>query len=80
MFFVFVFLYLFLLAIIDNNRYGSLEFDVNIDTVLHGFGGYFHCVLFGDVTISKYGVYIIISPLFGTRACFYKTLRQLFIP
>jgi protein arginine N-methyltransferase 5 len=36
----------------DNNRFGSLQFDIGIDTVLHGFGGYFHCVLYGDVTLG----------------------------
>ncbi|KAK2156327.1 hypothetical protein LSH36_216g04041 [Paralvinella palmiformis] len=39
-------------GIADNNRYDELIFTVREDTVLHGFGGYFHCVLFGDITIS----------------------------
>jgi len=37
---------------VDNNRFGCLKFDVNIDTALHGFGGYFYCVLYGDTTLS----------------------------
>ncbi len=33
-------------------RFGKLKFVVDFDSELHGFGGYFECVLFGDVTIS----------------------------
>ena len=36
----------------DNSRYGSLEFDIALDTILHGFGGYFYCILYGNVTLS----------------------------
>lgn len=37
---------------IDNNRYDSLQFDIDLDTVLHGFGGYFYCVLYADIVFS----------------------------
>jgi len=39
-------------GVMDNSRYGSLQFDVDVDTVIHGFAGYFHCVLYGDITLS----------------------------
>ena len=39
-------------AVIDNSRYDSLQFDVALDTVLHGFGGYFYCVLYADISFS----------------------------
>jgi protein arginine N-methyltransferase 5 len=38
--------------VMDNSRYGSLQFDIDLDTVLHGFAGYFHCVLYGDIVLS----------------------------
>lgn len=37
---------------IDNNRYEIKSFDITMDAVLHGFGGYFECVLYKDVMIS----------------------------
>ncbi|KAK9398216.1 protein arginine N-methyltransferase 5 [Crotalus adamanteus] len=36
----------------DNNRYQTLEFQVDVNTVLHGFAGYFETKLYGDVTLS----------------------------
>ncbi len=40
-------------GVIDNNRYGHLTFEMPIDTVIHGFGGYFDCELYGSVDLSK---------------------------
>ncbi|KAM7321589.1 hypothetical protein ACRRTK_019681 [Alexandromys fortis] len=37
---------------IDNNRYCTLEFPVEVNTVLHGFAGYFETVLYGDISLS----------------------------
>jgi len=37
---------------IDNSRYQEVEFVINCDSVLHGFGGYFECNLYKDVMIS----------------------------
>lgn len=37
---------------IDNNRYCTLEFPVEVNTVLHGFAGYFETVLYQDITLS----------------------------
>ena len=37
---------------IDNNRYCTLEFPVEVNTVLHGFAGYFETVLYRDITLS----------------------------
>lgn len=39
-------------GVVDNSRYGSLEFKIGIDSVLHGFGGYFHCLLYRDIALS----------------------------
>lgn len=39
-------------SVIDNNRYDSLQFDIDLDTVLHGFGGYFYCVLYADIVFN----------------------------
>lgn len=39
-------------GVTDNNRYASLEFDISVDSVLHGFGGYFHCTLYRDISLS----------------------------
>uniref|UniRef100_UPI00398E339B protein arginine N-methyltransferase 5 n=1 Tax=Pristiophorus japonicus TaxID=55135 RepID=UPI00398E339B len=36
----------------NNNRYKSLDFDIKLNTVLHGFAGYFETVLYKDVTLS----------------------------
>ena len=38
----------------DNNRYKELRFNVQESVLLHGFAGYFECVLYDDVTLSKY--------------------------
>ncbi|XP_071091635.1 protein arginine N-methyltransferase 5-like isoform X2 [Haliotis cracherodii] len=38
--------------VIDNSRYKSLDFIISNDCVLHGFAGYFDCILFGHVTLS----------------------------
>ncbi|ESN96246.1 hypothetical protein HELRODRAFT_68344 [Helobdella robusta] len=37
---------------LSNERYGELKFPVALDTVLHGFSGYFHCILYKNVSIS----------------------------
>jgi len=39
-------------ATIDNSRFEELEFEINSDSVLHGFGGYFECTLYKEVDIS----------------------------
>jgi len=39
-------------AVKDNSRHDSLHFDIDLDTVLHGFGGYFYCVLYADIAFS----------------------------
>ena len=36
----------------SRSRFGKLSFNVDMDSELHGFGGYFECVLFKDVVIS----------------------------
>uniref|UniRef100_A0A336K664 Protein arginine N-methyltransferase n=1 Tax=Culicoides sonorensis TaxID=179676 RepID=A0A336K664_CULSO len=38
--------------VIDNTRYKALQFKAKLDTVLHGFIGYFDAVLYKDVFIS----------------------------
>lgn len=40
---------------IDNNRYCTLQFPVEVNTVLHGFAGYFETVLYQDITLSESG-------------------------
>ena len=40
--------------VIDNSRYTSVEFDVDKTAVLHGFAGYFHTTLYGNVDLSMY--------------------------
>eukprot|EP00920_Eleutheroschizon_duboscqi_P000875 GHVT01002178.1.p1 GENE.GHVT01002178.1~~GHVT01002178.1.p1 ORF type:complete len:559 (+),score=92.24 GHVT01002178.1:2856-4532(+) len=35
-----------------NERYGSFDFTCRSDALVHGFAGYFHCVLYDNVTIS----------------------------
>ncbi len=37
---------------IDNSRYKTLKFRMNIDCVIHGLAGYFESKLFDDVSIS----------------------------
>ncbi|EHB01461.1 Protein arginine N-methyltransferase 5 [Heterocephalus glaber] len=39
-------------SMIDKNRYCTLEFPVEVNTVLHGFEGYFETMLCQDVTLS----------------------------
>lgn len=39
-------------AIIDNSRYKVLKFQVDLDCVLTGIGGYFECVLYKDILMS----------------------------
>lgn len=39
----------------DNSRYRRLSFRVEVNTVLHGFAGYFETTLYGDITLSKGG-------------------------
>ncbi|KAI0207199.1 Protein arginine N-methyltransferase 5 [Lamellibrachia satsuma] len=36
----------------DNNRYGVLHFNVEESVLLHGFAGYFECVLYEDLTLN----------------------------
>lgn len=38
--------------VIDNSRFTSVEFDVDKTAVLHGFAGYFHTTLYGNVDLS----------------------------
>jgi len=37
---------------VDNTRFATKHFRVTMDSVLHGFGGYFECQLYKDVMIS----------------------------
>ncbi|KAM7344033.1 protein arginine N-methyltransferase 5 isoform 1-T1 [Cochliomyia hominivorax] len=39
-------------TIIDNSRYKVLKFEVELDCVLTGIGGYFECVLYNDILMS----------------------------
>ncbi|ELU14784.1 hypothetical protein CAPTEDRAFT_161444 [Capitella teleta] len=39
-------------GVIDNNRHESLTFPIEQDAVLHGFGGYFDCLLYKDISLS----------------------------
>ncbi|KAG9486962.1 hypothetical protein GDO78_007037, partial [Eleutherodactylus coqui] len=43
--------------VIDNNRYCCLKYDIKLNTVLHGFAGYFRTVLYQDVTLSQYLIF-----------------------
>ncbi|KAF7390207.1 hypothetical protein HZH68_012064 [Vespula germanica] len=38
--------------IIDNNRYEAKTFDVEQDSILHGFSGYFKAILYDNITLS----------------------------
>lgn len=38
--------------IIDNSRFMTLNFEAKIDSVLHGFAGYFDTVLYKDIILS----------------------------
>ncbi|CAH2100096.1 unnamed protein product [Euphydryas editha] len=40
------------LPLTDNRRCATLTWDVEQDNVMHGFGGYFDCLLYGKETIS----------------------------
>ncbi|XP_063676407.1 protein arginine N-methyltransferase 5-like [Bolinopsis microptera] len=40
--------------VVDNSRHLSLEFNTDMDTVLHGFAGYFDAKLYRDVYISTH--------------------------
>eukprot|EP00929_Paragymnodinium_shiwhaense_P008126 TRINITY_DN112068_c0_g1_i1.p1 TRINITY_DN112068_c0_g1~~TRINITY_DN112068_c0_g1_i1.p1 ORF type:complete len:609 (-),score=92.99 TRINITY_DN112068_c0_g1_i1:219-2045(-) len=35
-----------------NDRFTSVEFTAEVDSLVHGFAGYFECVLYDDVTLS----------------------------
>jgi type II protein arginine methyltransferase len=37
---------------IDNSRFKTLKFEVKLDCILHGFAGYFDCVLYKDIKLS----------------------------
>jgi len=39
-------------SVIDNARYEELSFKIISDSVLHGFGGYFECLLYKNIMIS----------------------------
>jgi len=36
----------------SNDRYAEIEFTAEIDSLVHGFAGYFHCDLYEDVNVS----------------------------
>ncbi|KAG0423530.1 hypothetical protein HPB47_000698, partial [Ixodes persulcatus] len=38
---------------IDNSRYKSLKFEIKDNYVLHGFAGYFDCVLYKDISLMN---------------------------
>lgn len=38
--------------LVERRRWKSLKFPVSLACTLHGFSGYFSCVLFDDVTLS----------------------------
>ena len=40
--------------VIDNSRFKSVEFEVDKTAVLHGFAGYFHTRLYGNVDLSRF--------------------------
>ena len=40
--------------VIDNSRFKSVEFEVDKTAVLHGFAGYYHTRLYGNVDLSKF--------------------------
>lgn len=37
---------------VDNSRYGTLQFEIKCDAVVHGFAGYFETVLYKEVMLS----------------------------
>ncbi len=55
------FLKLCLQSPINNTREVSLHFSCEDSAILHGFGGYFECILYGDVTLSNFKQYTIFS-------------------
>ena len=50
-------------AVIDNSRFTSVEFEVDKTAVLHGFAGYFHTRLYGNVDLSRFFYWILFEPL-----------------
>jgi len=36
----------------SNDRYAEISFTVEVDALIHGFAGYFHCELYGDLSVS----------------------------
>jgi len=36
----------------NNDRYTMLDFDIELDSLVHGFAGYFHCKLYKEFSIS----------------------------
>ncbi len=38
--------------LVDNSRFGSVSFQSSVRTTVHGFAGYFECVLYKDTTLS----------------------------
>jgi len=38
--------------VIDNDRFGTLTFEIQQDSVLHGFSGYFETILYDDIKLS----------------------------
>jgi len=43
---------------IDNERYGCYRFNVELETVMHGFAGYFDTVLYKDAVLSELIVFV----------------------
>ena len=56
---------------IDNSRYATLSFKPSTDVVIHGFAGYFDCVLYGDVTLSKFVDALSLAVLCRHKSLFY---------
>jgi len=75
--------YLLCVAVKDNSRYESLQFDIDLDTVLHGFGGYFYCVLYGDVAFSTSHKLVVLSSsyycLVLSTDCLLQKLADMFV-
>ena len=63
-------------AVKDNSRYDRLQFDIDLDTVLHGFGGYFYCVLYADIAFSTFFTLRLTYPVIQSSYTFtHGTLR-----
>lgn len=62
---------------LDNSRYTRMEFDVAINTTLHGFAGYFDCKLYKDVHISMWAPSLFFYSLFFTSRFSLRTSRFL---